>query len=74
MKIEKVDKKISFPKPKSGLFYTPTDFVEGLIENVDSQDRRFIIKQVIHMKLVPINDFCVVLRHIQKYIKVVSLP
>ena len=44
MKIEKVDKKISFPKPKSDLLYTPTDFVECLIENVDSQDRCFVIK------------------------------
>ena len=32
MKIEKVDKQISFPKPKSGLLYTPTEFVECLIE------------------------------------------
>ena len=63
-----------FPKPKSGLLYTPTDFVECLIENVDYQDMRLIIKQVINMKLVPINDFCVVLRHIQKYRKGVSLP
>ena len=28
MKIWKVDKKISFSKPKSGLLYTPTEFVE----------------------------------------------
>ena len=34
MKIEKVDKNISFPKPKSGILYTSTQFVECLIENV----------------------------------------
>ena len=74
MKIEKVDKQISFPKPKSGLLYKPTEFIECLIENVDSQYICFVIKQVINMKLIPINDFCVVLRHIQKYRKGVSLP
>ena len=57
MKIEKFYKQISFPKPKSGLVYTPTEFVEFFIENVDSQDRRFVIKKVIKMKLVPINNF-----------------
>ena len=72
MKIENVDKKISFPKPKSGILYAPTEFVECLIETVDSQGRRVIIKQVIKIKLIPIDDFFVVLRHIQKYIKVVS--
>ena len=74
MKIEKVDKQISFPKLKSGILYTPTEFVENLIENVDYQLRRFVIKQVIKMKLVPLNNVCVVLRHIQKYRKGVSLP
>ena len=74
MKIEKFDKEISFPKTKSGLLYTPTEFVECLIENFDSQDRRFFIKQVIKMRIISINDFCVVLRHIQKYRKGVSLP
>ena len=69
MKIEKVDNQISFPKPKSGLLYTTTEFFECLIENVDSQDRRFVIKLVIKMKLIPINDFRVVLRHLQKYRK-----
>ena len=73
MKIEKVDKQISFPKSKSGLLYTPTEFVECLIENVDSQYRRFVIEQVMKMKLIPINYFCVVLIHIQKYRKGFSL-
>ena len=73
MKIEKVDKQISFPKQKSGLLYTPTDFVECLIENVDSRYRRFVVKPVIKIKLIPINDFCVVLRRIQKYRKLFSL-
>ena len=36
MKIEKVDKHTSFPILKSGLLYTPTEFVEYLIENFDS--------------------------------------
>ena len=74
MKIEKFYKQISFPKPKSGLVYTPTEFVEFFIENVDSQDRRFVMNQVIKIKLIPINDLCAVLRHIQKYRKGVSLP
>ena len=74
MKIEKFYKQISFPEPKSDILYTPTDFVECLIENVNSQDRRFVIKQVLKTKLIAINDFYVVLRHIQKYRKGVSLP
>ena len=65
---------MSFPKPKSGLLYTPIEFVECLIENVDYQDRRFVIKQVIKIKIIPVNDFCVVLRHIQKYRKAFSSP
>ena len=73
MKIGKFDKQIPFPKPKSGLLYPPTEFVACLIENVDSQDKRFVIKKVIKMKLIPINEFCVVLRHIQKYRKGFSL-
>ena len=68
-KIEKFDKKISFRKLKLGLLYKSTEFVECSIENVDSQDRHFVIKQVINMKLIPINYFRVVLRHIQKYRK-----
>ena len=63
----KVDKQISFPKPKSGLLYTPTEFDECLIKNGDSQYRRFIIKQVIKKKIIPINNFCVVFRNIKKY-------
>ena len=74
MKIGEFDKRISFPKPKSDLLYTPTEFVECLIENVDSQDRCFFVKLVIQMKLISINYFCVVLRYIQKYRKGVSLP
>ena len=74
MKIVKVDKQISFPKPKSGLFLTPTKFFEGLIEKIDYQDRRFVIKQVIKIKIISINYFCLVLRHIQTCRKGVSLP
>ena len=51
MKIGKCDKKISFTKPKSG--YTPTEFDECLVENVDSKYRRFVFKQVLKMKLNP---------------------
>ena len=74
MKIEKVDKQISFPKPKSGLLYKPTEFVECLIENIDYKDSCFIIKQVINIKLIPVNYSCVVLIHIQEYRKGVLLP
>ena len=48
---------MSFPKIKSGLIYTPTEFVESLIENIDYQDRLFVIKQVRKIKLSPINVF-----------------
>ena len=69
MKFEKVGKKIPFQKPKSGILYTPTEFVRCLIENGNSQDRHFVIKLVINIRIITINDFCVVLRHIQKYRK-----
>ena len=74
MKIEKADKQISFPKPKLGILYTSTEFIECLIEDVDSEDRRLVIKQLINMKLIPINYFCVVLIYIQKYRKGFSSP
>ena len=56
MKIKKVDKQILFTKSKSGLLYTTTDFIECLIENVDYQYRRLVIKQVTKFKLITIND------------------
>ena len=47
MKMKKVDKQISFTKPKSDLLYTPNEFVECLTEKVDTQDRRCFINKVI---------------------------
>ena len=70
---EKFDKNLIY-KTKTRSLYTLTDFVECLIENIDYQDRRFVIKKVTNMKIIPINDFCVVLRHIQNDRKGVSLP
>ena len=72
--ILKGEKEINIPSPKSGVEYLPKEFVECLIHHVEPHDRRYVIKEVIKMKLIPLNDFCTVLRHIQNYKKGHPLP
>ena len=72
--IYKNEKKINIPMPKSTNYYEPIELVECLICNVDAIDRRFVIKEIIKMGYVPVKNFRVILRHIQKYKAEKALP
>eukprot|EP00957_Ditylum_brightwellii_P064622 4904542-Ditylum_brightwellii.AAC.1 len=72
--IDKKEKKINFPMPNSTNYYEPTELVEDLICNVDAMDWRFVIKELIKREYVPVTNFRVILRHVQKYKVGKALP
>eukprot|EP00957_Ditylum_brightwellii_P038690 2924399-Ditylum_brightwellii.AAC.1 len=53
--------------PKSTTYFEPTEIVKGLICNVDAMDWRFVIKELKKRGYIPVTNFCVILRHIEKY-------
>ena len=73
MKIKKGKKIIKFPYPINGEIYNPTELCKNLMEFVDPEDRRFVIKELYHEMFITVK-YDAVLKHLQKYKKGLPLP